>query len=103
MYIDEYGVQYSDDKKRIILCPQDFKGAYVIPAEVDYIEGGAFGSVLGITSVTFTNSDVFFDEDAFSGCYNLESIHVPSGTKDLFAQKFRDAYIDCDLDCITED
>lgn len=103
MFIDEFGVQYSDDKKRLILCPKDFQGAYVIPAYVEYIEAGAFAGILGITSVTFTNSDIYIDEDAFSGCDNLMNIIVPFGKKELFIQKFHDAYIEQSVtDKITE-
>ena len=31
MYTDEYGVEYSDDKKTLVKCPSDFQGEYVIP------------------------------------------------------------------------
>ena len=103
MYTDEFGVQYSDDKKTLISAPSHLEGEYVIPASVTYIEGGAFAGILGITSVTFVSSNVIIDEDAFSGCDNIEVIVVPSGTKDLFIQKFEDAYIEHSVtECIRE-
>lgn len=66
MYTDEYEVQFSDDRKTILSCPEDFKGEYIIPADVTFIDDGAFAGVLGITRVTFVNSDVTIGEDAFS-------------------------------------
>ena len=30
-YIDKHGVEYTDDKKTLIRCPQDFEGEYIIP------------------------------------------------------------------------
>ena len=104
MYTDEYGVQFSDDRKTILACPEDIKGEYVIPAEVTLIDDGAFAGILGITRVTFVNSDVTIGEDAFSGCDNIEAIIVPKGTKDLFTQKFEEAYIEQNVtDCISEE
>lgn len=101
MYTDEYGVQFSDDRKTILACPEDFKGEYVIPADVTFIDDGAFAGILGITRVTFVNSDVMIGEDAFSGCDNIEAIIVPKGTKDLFIKKFEEAYIEQNVtDCI---
>ena len=103
MYTDEYGVQFSEDRKTILACPEDFKGEYIIPAEVTLIDDGAFAGNLGITRVTFVNSDVTIGEDAFSGCDNIEAIIVPKGTKDLFTQKFEEAYIEQNVtDCIKE-
>lgn len=104
MCTDEYGVQFSDDRKTILACPEDFKGEYIIPAEVTLIDDGAFAGKLGITCVTFVNSDVTLGEDAFSGCDNIETIIVPKGTKDLFTQKFEDAYIERNVtECIREE
>ena len=103
MYTDEYGVQFSDDRKTILAWPEDFKGEYSIPAEVTFVDDGSFAGKLGITCVTFVNSDVTIGEDAFSGCDNIEAIIVPAGTKDLFTQKFEEAYIEQNVtDCIRE-
>ena len=30
MYIDEFGVHFSNDKKTLIGCPRDFQGEYII-------------------------------------------------------------------------
>lgn len=104
MCTDEHGVQFSDDRKTILACPEDFKGEYVIPADVTFIDDGAFAEILGITRVTFVNSDVTIGEDAFSGCDNIEAVIVPKGTKDLFIQKFEEAYIEQNVtDCISEE
>ena len=52
-YFDKYGVEFSDDRKTLIKCPEDFQGEYIIPEEV-----------------------LFINEDAFRGCTQLKNINV---------------------------
>ena len=42
MYIDEYGIQYSDDKKTLIKVPEDYEGEIVIMEGVTDIAPNAF-------------------------------------------------------------
>ena len=51
MYIDKFGVKYSDDGKTLIKCPKDIEGEYVIPEGVTKIGEGAFSFCTLITSV----------------------------------------------------
>ena len=62
-YIDEFGCEYSDDKKEFVRCPKNYKGHYTIQ------EGG-------VTSI---------GEDAFEKCDALQTIFVPLGQKARFA------------------
>ncbi len=55
MYTDEYGVQFSDDRKKLIKCPEDFTGEYIIPESVETFKHGAF-----------------------ENCTKLQSLHIPS-------------------------
>ena len=41
-YFDKYGVEYSDDKKTIIRCPETLTGEYTILEGVSKIEIFAF-------------------------------------------------------------
>ena len=34
MYTDEFGVQFSNDKKTLMRAPQNLSGDYVVPSEV---------------------------------------------------------------------
>ena len=41
-YIDKYGVEFSDDRKTLVKCPQDYQGYYEIPDGVRCIEDFVF-------------------------------------------------------------
>ena len=56
VYKDRYGVEFSDDRKTLVRCPEDFQGEYVIPNSVTNIGDGAFFNCLGLTSITIPNS-----------------------------------------------
>lgn len=34
-YFDKYGVEFSDDKKQLIRCPENYEGSYTIPNGVE--------------------------------------------------------------------
>lgn len=71
-YIDKYGVTYSDNKKTLVKCPQDFQGAYVIPDSVTTIEEWAFEHCTGLTSVIIPDSVTEIGDYAFDGCSGLD-------------------------------
>lgn len=50
-YFDKYGVEFSDDRKMLEKCPQDFRGEYYIPDDVVYIQIGAFNGCTELTSI----------------------------------------------------
>ncbi len=92
-YFDKYGVEYSDDKKTLVMFPQNFKGAYVIPegvtdfktyTEVEsedlpidvYVEYSPFTyqRCPGLTSLECPSSLTVIPEWAFQGCCSLEKV-----------------------------
>lgn len=77
MYIDEYGVEFSDDKKTLISFSITFEGVYRIPDGVEKIRDFAFANTL-ITSVTIPDTVHSIGEGAFFECPNIESIVIPS-------------------------
>ena len=64
-YIDKYGVEYTNDKKALVRCPEDFSGEYIIPDSVTSIGEQAFFACKGLTSVTIPNSVTSIGERAF--------------------------------------
>ena len=78
-YIDEFGCEYSDDKKEFVRCPENYKGHYTIQEGVTSIGEEAFYKCSGLTSITIPNSVTSIGEDAFRGCSGLTSIIVESG------------------------
>ena len=59
-YFDKYGVEFSDDRKTLISCPENFQGAYAIPDGVTQIGGEVCWDESGIHwSVIRTGRSVF--------------------------------------------
>lgn len=74
---DKYGVEFSDDRKKLVKCPVDFKGDYIIPNSVGYIDAHAFADCNGLTSIDIPNSVTSIGEWAFSDCTSIVSITIP--------------------------
>ena len=60
-YFDQYGVEFSDDRKTLTRCPGEFEEEYIIPDSV--------------TSM---------GERAFEDCTRLKEICIPKGQKARF-------------------
>ena len=76
-YIDEYGVEFSQDRTILERCPLDFKGAYTIPDSVKEIANGAFSGCIGLTSIKIPSSVSRIGKMAFNECDSLHSIRIP--------------------------
>ncbi len=120
-YIDKHGVEYTDDKKILVHCPQDFEGEYIIPDGVTTIDNEAFAVCRELTSVTIPNSvneinysafrgctqlqeisfggsEIFIGQNVFQDCPNLNSIDLPSnfhleGGEDEASEEDKDFYL----------
>ncbi len=90
-YIDKHGVEYTDDKKILVRCPQDFEGEYVIPDGVTTIDNKAFAVCRELTSVTIPNSVNEINYSAFRGCTQLQEISF--GGSEIFIGEF--VFDDC--------
>ena len=88
-YIDKYGVEFSDDRKRLVKCPEDFQGDYKIPEGVNYIgqnvnfgfilriRSGAFSNCNNLKNIYIPNTVLSIGKDAFSGCSNISRLYLP--------------------------
>ncbi len=86
-YFDKYGVEFSDDRKTLVKCPEDFQGEYIIPDDVTCIghninsgftlRKGAFASCISINKIVIPNSVLYIGKEAFTSCLNLKSICFP--------------------------
>lgn len=78
-YFDKYGVEFTDDRKKIIECPKNFHGEYIIPSGVTIIGECAFYNCKSLTSVTIPNSVASIEMSAFEECRNLTSVIIHDG------------------------
>ena len=75
-YFDKYGVEFSDDRKTLIKCPEDFSGTYIMPPNVQNIQSKAFYKCSKLKSIVIADSVKSFGEKVFTACVNLEHISV---------------------------
>lgn len=91
-YIDEYGVEFSQDRTVLERCPLDFKGAYTIPDSVKEIANGAFSGCIGLTSIKIPSSVSRIGKMAFNECGSLHSIRIPDSVTVIDDNAFCDCF-----------
>ena len=82
-YFDKYGVEFSDDRKTLVHCPEDLRGEYVIPDGTTCIGWHAFEGCSSITAISIPHSVARIEELAFSYCTKLKSIEIPDSVIDF--------------------
>ena len=81
-YIDEYGVKFSPDRKRLLKAPRDLV-SYTIPSTVTAICDGAFYWCLRLSSLTIPNSVTSIGDSAFECCSSLTSLTIPNSVTSI--------------------
>ena len=76
--VDEFGVKYSKDWKRLLRKPKSLRGKYSIRKGVKVIGNGAFFWCESLTSINIPNSVTTIGNGAFSRCSSLISINIPN-------------------------
>lgn len=67
-FIDECGVEYSANKKKLLKFPNDFVGQYAIPEGVTTIEAGAFNGCRKLKRLYFPGTLKKVEYNAFVNC-----------------------------------
>ena len=112
--IDEYGVKYSRDGKKLLKASSSWRKEYVVREGTEVICDGAFSCCFSLQSITIPNSvtkigdRAFRDceslqsitipnsvtkiggDEAFSGCYSLQSVTIPNSVTKIGDRAFRD-------------
>ena len=81
-YIDEYGVKFSPDRKRLLWAPRDLV-SYTIPDTVTTICDRAFYWCHGLTSLTIPNSVTSIGNETFDLCQKLTSLTIPNSVTSI--------------------
>ena len=77
-YIDDRGVKYSKDGKKLLKSPTTLSGTYSIKETTEIICDRAFFVCINLTSIGVPNSVKDIGEWAFAGCSLLSSIDIPN-------------------------
>lgn len=74
MYTDPFGVTYSDDKKQLIRCPENFSGNYSIAHGTESIDSNAFQNCKELRKLTIPASITRINANAFKDVAGLSVI-----------------------------
>ena len=111
-FIDEKGVKYSKDGRKLLKAPQELKGCYsikegvriicdrafdwccslsniVIPASVTKIGDSVFSSCSSLSSIVISDGITSIGDSAFSGCRSLSNIVIPVSVTSIKKWAFR--------------
>lgn len=76
--VDEFGVKYSKDWKRLLKAPSGLNGKYSIRKGVEVIGNSAFLFCSSLTSINIPSSVTNIGDLAFTECRSLTCINIPS-------------------------
>ena len=89
-FIDEWGVKYSKDGRKLLKAPQGLKGNYSVKVGTRIICDDAFSKCSFLTSIVISNSVVSIGDGAFAGCTSLSSIVIPDSVPSIGDWAFSD-------------
>ena len=81
--VDEFGVKYSKDWKRLLKAPSELKGEYSIRKGVKVIGNNALGCCESLTNINIPNSVTNIGDEAFYACKSLTSINIPNSVTNI--------------------
>ena len=77
-FIDEWGVKYSKDGRKLLKATQELKGCYFIKEGTKIICDGAFNWCSSLAEVVIPNSVTSIGDLAFSFCSSLAEVVIPN-------------------------
>ena len=77
-FIDERGVKYSKDGRKLLEAPKELRGGYSVKEGTRIICNKAFSTCTSLTSIVIPNSVVSIGDGAFSRCSSLSNIVIPN-------------------------
>lgn len=86
-WVDEHGVVFSSDKKRLIKAPEIIR-EYTIPNGTEVICNWAFGECRELVTINICDSVVAIEQNAFFECESLTTITIPGSVPEINRMAF---------------
>ena len=82
-FIDEWGVKYSKDGRKLLKVPKELSGAYSIKEGTRIICDKAFSFCGSLSKIIIPSSVTSIGDNAFMGCRSLLDIVIPSSATSI--------------------
>ena len=86
--MDEFGVKYSKDGRKLLKAPRNLDGTYSIKEGVKTICDNAFEGCTSLSSLVFPNSITSIGVGAFEFCSALSSLVIPDSVTSIGDRAF---------------
>ena len=82
-FVDEWGVKYSKDGRKLLKAPYELNGTYSIKEGTQIICDSAFDHCSALRSVVIPDGVTFIGDNAFMGCKSLRSVVIPDSVTSI--------------------
>ena len=76
-FVDEWGVKYSKDGRKLLNVPLNIRGAYSVKEGTKIICDGAFCDCFSLSNIVIPDSVTSIGKETFFNCFLLKSISIP--------------------------
>ena len=87
-FVDERGVKYSKDGRKLLKAPGELSGAYSVKEGTRIICDLAFSSCVSLSEIVIPSSVTSVGDWAFNGCNSLSEIVIPSSVTSIGDRAF---------------
>ena len=89
-FVDEWGVKYSKDGRKLLEAPRELKGNYSVKEGTRIICYRAFSSCRSLSNIIIPDSVISIGDSVFSGCSSLKYISISKSVICLKGNPFCD-------------
>ena len=82
-YVDEWGVKYSKDGRKLLEAPGELSGAYSVKEGTRIICDSAFSFCRSLSEIVIPSSVTSIGKGAFSYCVSLSEVVIPSSVTSI--------------------
>ena len=87
-FVDEWGVKYSKDGRKLLRVPGELSGAYSVKEGTRIICDRAFGWCWSLAEVVIPSSVTSIGDGAFEGCRSLTEVVIPNSVTSIGDRAF---------------